>query len=209
MRNKIFTLIAVMIFAAQCGFAKTIPVQALSDFTTENPPQTFSVKILDNLYSDDETILFKAGGILAGKITDVKDPKRLKRDATFSFIPETYKDENGNKSDVSGNYPAKYTTKISKAAVAKSAALGVGNYFVKGLSMGYSAIEGAVKNEKDNRFKSSVNSVYESSPLSLVKKGGEIVIKKDQVFFLNFKIKDEEDENLPNYEYVELDNAEN
>lgn len=71
--------------------------------------------------------------------------------------------------------------------------------------MGYSAVEGAVKNEKDNRFKSSVNAVYEDSPFSYVEKGGEIIIKKDQNFFLNFKVKDEPDEEeVPNYEYVEL-----
>ena len=71
--------------------------------------------------------------------------------------------------------------------------------------MGYSAVEGAIKNEKDNRFKSSVNAVYEDSPFSYVKKGGEIVIQNQQVFFLNFKVKDEPDEeDKPNYEYTEL-----
>ena len=53
----------------------------------------------------------------------------------------------------------------------------------------------------------SVNSVYEDSPFSYVEKGGEIEIKKEQNFFLNFKVKDdvENEENLPNYNYVELD----
>lgn len=52
-----------------------------------------------------------------------------------------------------------------------------------------------------------MNEVYEDSPFSYVEKGGEIVIQKEQNFFLNFDVKDEEekDSNLPNYNYVELD----
>ncbi len=188
----------------QPTLAKTIPVQALEDFSTENPPHTMHVKVLDGIVLD-ENLLFENGYIVEGRIVDVTNPKRLKRNATFSFVPVSFTDDKGNVTYIKGYYPAKYTTKINKGQLAKSAALGVGNFFVKGLSMGYSAVEGAVKNEKDNRFKSSVNAVYEDSPFSYVEKGGEIIIKKDQNFFLNFKVKDEPDEEeVPNYEYVEL-----
>lgn len=43
--------------------------------------------------------------------------------------------------------------KIPPFKVMKNAALMVGNYFVKGLSIAYHFGEGFVKNEKDNRFK--------------------------------------------------------
>lgn len=162
------------------------------------------VKVLDGIVLD-ENLLFENGYIVEGRIVDVTNPKRLKRNATFSFVPVSFTDDKGNFTYIKGYYPAKYTTKINKGQLAKSAALGVGSFFIKGLSMGYSAVEGAVKNEKDNRFKSSVNAVYEDSPFSYVEKGGEIIIKKDQNFFLNFKVKDEPDEEeVPNYEYVEL-----
>lgn len=37
------------------------------------------------------------------------------------------------------------------------------------------------------------------------KKAERLLLKKDQNFFLNFKVKDEPDEEeVPNYEYVEL-----
>lgn len=196
--------LVIMGMLVQPVFAKTVPVQALEDFSTANPPRTMRVKILDGVVIDDN-LLFENGYIVEGKIVDVKDPKRLKRDATFTFVPMNFMDDKGNISIIKGYYPAKYTTKINKGELAKSAALGVGNFFVKGLSMGYSAVEGAVKNEKDNRFKSSVNAVYEDSPFSYVEKGGEIVIQKEQNFYLNFKVKDEpEEEELPNYEYKEL-----
>lgn len=189
-------------------FAKAVSVQAMEDFTTEKPPETMYVKILEDIILD-ETLSFKNGDIIEGKVVDVTDPKRLKRNATFSFVPVSYRNSSGETIEIRGYYPAKYTTKLNKGQLAKTAALGVGNFFVKGLSLGYSAVEGAVKNEKDNRFKSSVNEVYEDSPFSYVEKGGEIVIKKDQVFYLNFKVKDEPDEDeLPNYEYKELDTDE-
>lgn len=204
MRKFYFGCLLILGFLAQPVFAKTIPVQALENFSTENPPQTMRVKILEGIVLD-ENLLFDSGYVVEGRIVDVTDPKRLKRNATFSFVPTSFTDDKGNITYINGYYPAKYTTKINKGQLAKSAALGVGNFFVKGLSMGYSAVEGAVKNEKDNRFKSSVNAVYEDSPFSYVEKGGEIVIEKDQNFFLNFKVKDEPDEEeLPNYEYVEL-----
>lgn len=205
MRIKIFILTILMLFVCQSSFAKTIPVQALDDFSTENPPKNYSVRVLENLYLDEEKILFNGGDILEGKIVDVSSPKRLKRDANFTFVPVKCRSIDGNVNEIKGYYSAKYTTKLDRGGIAKSAALSVGNYFVKGLSMGYSAVEGAVKNEKDNRFKSSVNSLYESSPLSYVEKGHHIIIQKEQCFLLNFKIKHEqEEENLPNYEYTPL-----
>ncbi len=194
--------ILILCLLAQPAIAKTIPVQALNDFSTANPPEIYSVKVLAELKLD-ENITLKEQDVLTGKIVDIKDPKRLKRDARFTFIPETLKVYNGETIELKGCFPAKYTTKLNKGQIAKSAALGVGNYFVKGLSLGYNAIEGAVKNEKDNRFKSSVNSIYENTPFSYVEKGHEIEIEKEQIFLLNFKIKDSDD--LPNYEYEELD----
>lgn len=191
----------ILCLLAQPVLAKTIPVQALHDFSTVNPPSEYSVRVLDELVLD-ENVSLKENDILEGKIVDVKNPKRLKRNAVFTFVPEVLKSESGQIVEIKGYYPAKFTTKLNKGQIAKSAALGVGNYFVKGLSMGYSALEGAVKNEQDNRLKSSVVSVYENSPLSYVEKGHDIEIAKEQIFLLNFKVKNEED--LPNYEYQEL-----
>lgn len=201
--KKFFVILAVLLLSSPV-MAKTIAVQSLSDFSTDNPAPYMSVKILDDIVLD-ENVSFKNGYIVEGRIIDVTDPKRLKRDASFTFVPLNYTDADGKVTDIKGYYTARYTTKINKGQLAKMAALGVGSFFVKGLAIGYSAVEGAVKNEKDNRFKSSVTNVYEDSPLSYVEKGGEIVIQKDQGFFLNFKVKNEPDEkNLPNYEYTEL-----
>ena len=209
MKKFCWTIFLLLIMLSQPVLAKPIAVEALSDFTTENPPKEMSIKLLEDIAVDD-TLTIKAETIVDGNVVDVTDPKRLKRNASFTFVPTSYKDERGQVVVIKNYYPAKYTTKVNKGQLAKSAALGVGNFFVKGLSIGYSAVEGAIKNEKDNRFKSSVTEVYQDSPLSYVEKGEELVIEKGQLFFLNFKTKDDvPEEDKPNYEYTELSPSNN
>lgn len=204
MKKFCWTIFLLLIMLSQPVLAKPIAVEALSNFTTENPPKEMSIKLLEDIAVDD-TLTIKAETIVDGNVVDVTDPKRLKRNASFTFVPTSYKDERGQVVVIKNYYPAKYTTKVNKGQLAKSAALGVGNFFVKGLSIGYSAVEGAIKNEKDNRFKSSVTEVYQDSPLSYVEKGEELVIEKGQLFFLNFRTKDDvPEEDKPNYEYTEL-----
>lgn len=209
MKKFCWTIFLLLIMLSQPVLAKPIAVEALSDFTTENPPKEMSIKLLEDIAVDD-TLTIKAETIVDGNVVDVTDPKRLKRNASFTFVPTSYKDERGQVVVIKNYYPAKYTTKVNKGQLAKSAALGVGSFFVKGLSIGYSAVEGAIKNEKDNRFKSSVTEVYQDSPLSYVEKGEELVIEKGQLFFLNFKTKDDvPEEDKPNYEYTELSPSNN
>lgn len=204
MKKFCWTIFLLLIILSQPVLAKPIAVEALSNFTTENPPKEMSIKLLEDIAVDD-TLTIKAETIVDGNVVDVTDPKRLKRNASFTFVPTSYKDERGQVVVIKNYYPAKYTTKVNKGQLAKSAALSVGNFFVKGLSIGYSAVEGAIKNEKDNRFKSSVTEVYQDSPLSYVEKGEELVIEKGQLFFLNFRTKDDvPEEDKPNYEYTEL-----
>lgn len=209
MKRKFYLLIFMIGLFCQPVMAKTVAVEAMSDFSSENPPKTMQIKALEDVALD-EKITVKAESVMSGKVVDVISPKRLKRNASFTFVPLNYTDVSGKVEEINNYYPAKYTTKINKGQLAKSVGLGVGSFFVKGLSIGYSAIEGAIKNEKDNRFKSSVTEVYQDSPLSYVEKGEELVIEKGQLFFLNFKTKDDEKEEVvPNYEYTELPSSNN
>ena len=173
------------------AMAKSIEVEALNDFSTDNPPETYTVKILEDIYTPNSTIA--SGSILTGKINS-KDAKRLKRDATFYFIPTYLTEPDGTVIKVKKNYIGKYSKGLDKGQLAKTAALSAGNFVVKGFSTGYSAIEGAVKNEQGNRLKSSVLAVYESSPLSYAEKGNSLEIKTGQHFYIDFKLKEEEEE---------------
>lgn len=187
MKQKIlyFGFLILLSGMFQQTYAKTVGVESLSEFSTANPPKSISVKLVESLELTNGVML-NAGDEIQGELVDVKSPKRLKRDAGFSFKPKSYIDTEGKMYNIENDIIASYTEPVDKGNLAKNAALGVGSFFVKGLSLGYAAVEGAVKNDEDNRLKSSAVSVYESSPLSYVNKGEDIKIEKSQIFYLKF-----------------------
>lgn len=190
----------MMVSIFQPVMAKTVQVEALEGFSTAAPSQTMRVKIINNIQMDNDLTLFE-GYVVTGKIINVTAPQRLKKNASFAFVPISYVNFQNESQQIKGEYLGKYTTTLNTAGLAKSAALGVGNYFVKGLSTGVTAVEGAVKNTEGNRLKSSAVALYDNSPISYVEKGEELVIKKNQIFYLNFKTKEEEPLES-NYEYA-------
>ncbi len=198
-----FLLLAGSMFSQ--AYAQTVEVESLSSFSTANPPTSISVKLAEPLELTADLTL-ESGTVIKGNLIDVVSPKRLKRDASFCFEPVNYTDLQGKTGKIPSGILASYTTHLDKKNLAKNAALGVGNYFVKGLSVGAAAIEGAVKNQEDNRFKSSAVAVYESSPLSYVEKGEDIEIQESQIFYLKFfekRNKNKSDENKgQNYTYT-------
>ena len=174
------------------AYAVNVEVEALSDFSTDNPPQTYSVKIVQPVTTKKGII--ESGTVVEGKIT-AKDAKRLKQDATFTFVPTYLVTPEGTVIKAKRSYIGKYKKEIEKGAIVISAALTAGNFAVKGFSTGYKAIEGAVKNEEGNRLKSTAVAVYNSTPLSYIEKGNALVIKKGDHFYMNFKLADEDDFN--------------
>lgn len=182
--------LSLLIFAllSMPALAKNVEVEALSDFSTDNPPEVFAVKILESIPTQNGTI--QSGSVLNGKIK-VKDAKRLKQDATFTYVPVSLTEPDGTVIKVKRNYIGKYSKGLDKGQIAKTVALSAGNLVVKGFSTGYTALEGAVKNEEGNILKSSAVAVYEKSPLSYVQKGDALVIKEGEHFFINFKLEEE------------------
>ena len=166
-------------------YAQTVVVQSLSEFSTYNPPTSISVKLIEPVIIS-QTMIIGTGSTVNGDLIDVVSPKRLKRDASFTFKPKSYIAPDGKTYNISTDVSASYTTPIDKGELAKNTALGVGSFFVKGLSIGVAAVTGAVKNEEDNRFKSSVSSAYQASPFSYVQKGEDLEIKKTDLFYLKF-----------------------
>lgn len=204
MKKFLFILIASLF--VQPVMAKSVKVEALSDFSTENPPKIWQVKILESFVANDGFEV-NAGSIIEGRIEGVKNAKRLKRDGTFKFIPEFYYDsKTGATKQVKRDFVGKYSkrSELDAKTVAKKGAITAGNIFI-GSFVGPSValVEGTIKNEKGNRAKSAAVSVYESTPLSYANKGKELEFKQGQVFVMNIKLKkdSEEEENLPNYSY--------
>lgn len=201
-------VLAASFLIGTAAFAETLKVEAITPFSTQNPPSQIQVKSLGELQIT-KKVKINEGDILTGCLTDIKDPKRLKRNASFKYQIKTVTDGNGRTVKVKENNVAKYVAPINldKKEMAKSAALSVGNHFVEGLRMGYHAVEGAVKSENGagNRISSAVENVYEHSVLSYASKGEEIEINAGDVFGLKLHSEDEIEEynaeNAPNYTY--------
>lgn len=203
--KKIFLLILGFIISVSSVSAKNLRVEAMSDLSTANPPKTWKVKIVDGFIAQDGFVVY-AGSVLEGRIESISEPKRLKRNAAFVFVPTKYYDAGDNTCrTVTEKIEGKYSsmTDVTVGSVAKTGAIMVGDKVISGFfGSGVALVQGAVKNEQGNRAKSAAVSVYENSPLSYINKGKELEIQKGQVFVMSFKqIKDEE-EDKPNYEYT-------
>lgn len=180
-------LLATFMIVGLPVFADTMAVETLTDISTETPKEPIKLRVVKNCRLGD--IELKTGYILNGHILTVTDPKRLKRDASFTFAPESYTDLDGNVVKINVLYEGKYSPnfEIDAGKVAKSAALTVGNQLISGFKMGYQAIEGAIENEEGNAVKSAAMNVYENSVFSYGEKGGHLHIKSLTPFGLKFE----------------------
>src|SRR5574344_163234 len=191
MKKILFGVIFLLVVSiCQPVYAKSAEVKALNAINTANPPQTMEVQFIEDYVLPDATVL-NTGYKMMSEVTNVVSPKRLKKNADFSLNPLYYTDNMGLKHKFKHKITAEYTTSLDTAGLAKSAALTVGNCFVKGLSMGVAAVEGAVDNEEGNVAKSVGKSVYEASPFSYVEKGQDLDIKVNDKFLLKFSIEEE------------------
>ena len=184
--KKIFFVLAIALCTASSVFAEDMKVMALKDFSTDKPSE-IKVQVLQTMKLD-EGVVIEQGSVVTGVMIDVIPAKRLKRDATFSFMPTGYVTPKREQYSINRKYVGKFSPKIEidKTELAKTAALSVGDFFVKGLSTGFYAVQGAIKNEKENRFVSSVQNVYENSLLSYIEKGGATCIKAQSMFTFRF-----------------------
>ena len=187
--------------------AKNVKVQAMSNFSTANPPKVWKVKVLETFTADNGVIVHK-NTIVEGNIVNVKSPQRLKRNATFKFVPKTYYDpQDGITKAVKRDFEGKYssTSNIDKKSLAKTGAISAGNMLIGSfVAPTVGLVEGVVANKEGNRAKSAVVGAYERTPLSYANKGQEMEFKQGQIFVMSFKLKGEEDEinsNVPNYSY--------
>ena len=207
MKKKIFLTLFCLLMQISASFAANqIKVAAMSEFKTDKPAKTIDVRVLEA--SPLGSYNLEVASILHCQVLKIVDPKRGKRSAVFFVKPISYT-YNYQTTKIEEEMYGKYSKfvlskeelkKIPPFTVMKNAALLVGNYFVKGLSIAYSFGEGFVKNEQENRFKSGVTNAYEESPLSLVQEGEQLDIKIGDDFYLIFKT--EEDVEEPNYTYT-------
>lgn len=191
--KKTLIMLAMLMLLAPVTHARVIKVAAESNFTTAEPPETWKVSLVEDIETKDGHIL-KAGSIIEGKITDVVQPKRLKRDASFVFVPIAFYDLDGKKYDIDYHIEGKFDmlTKIEAKKLVKTGILTAGNMVVQGISPCYQVVEGIYKNEEGNRLKSGAVAAIDATPFSYYKYGNDLVFKKGQVFKMNMIVDDDE-----------------
>ena len=199
MFKKVLVLFACFVInVCAVNAATQVKVVSVQDFSTLEPTETFHAKILEPTYLGGYNL--EVNTILHCQIFNIIEPKRGKRDASFYVIPTYYSTESGVMKKFEEEMYGKYAKhvlskeelkKIPSFKTLKKAGLAVGNLFVKGLSTGCAFVEGAWKNEKDNRLKSGVVNAYEESPLSLINEGNQLDIKVGDEFYFVFKTKDD------------------
>ncbi len=205
--KKILLISTLLLVGLQPALAVNVKVQAMSDFSTANPPKTWKIKIVENTTLKNGNVL-NSGSIIEGKIENVKDPARLKRNASFVFVPTTYYDvktqtSTSIKKDFAGKYNAKGDITVKSAAT--EGAIFVGNQLANGVvGPAVGLVQGVIKNEEGNRAKSAAIGVYKRTPLSYASKGKEIEVKQGQTFVMSFKETGDnsKEANKPNYQYT-------
>ncbi len=199
-------LLLVMFFVCAPVFAsENIYVEALEDYSSIKPAETFKVKVLKPLHGEYYSLL--EGDILNCTLYKTKKPTRGKRDAQIYFILKSYVDKDGEHM-LAHKYLAKYSKKVisieaikstPKKTIIKKAAGTVGDHFLTGVSYGISFVDGVATNNEGNRLKSGAKQVYKDSFLSYAEKGEEIHVERGDAFYLVTKLIQEEEE--PNYTY--------
>ena len=207
-KRFLFLILFLLCGCLTANASDKIHVQALENFSADNPSDRIDVKVIQDSYLDVHEL--KAGDIIHCEVTKITNPKRGKISATFYVIPVSYTSCGETKmleEGITGKYSKTIISKeeikknVKPAKVAKKAAVTAGGFFIKGLSPAVSMAEGMIKNEDGNRLKSGVHQVYEDSPVAYVEKGEPVDIKSGDEFYFIFKTKNNTDDE--DFEYSE------
>jgi len=190
---KKFLLICILFcFAAAINpaSAASVLVQSRERFSTKYPKRSVSVKVIKPAVLKNGIILEK-NSIISGKIIEVKEAKRGKRNAYFVFVPVTYTvpSRGITKSMRGTNLETKLLgyKKANKKETALKAGVSAGGVVVPGFSQAYWFGRGALKPVKGkNRLSSGVYSMYKNSPFVYIEEGDELVVKQGTYLKMKF-----------------------
>lgn len=191
--KKLFLIFTLIVISASSASASIMKVVSMNDFTTLDKSAEIKVYVAQDCYLH-KNLIIPEGSVLVGSISEIKDPKRLKRDADFDFMVCYYMDNSKNKYRINlplcGNYTK--ALDIDEKKVAKSAAISGTGKIVPGLNYAIYAAEGA-KKHKGRRVKGAAKNIYDHSLLSMGKRGSHIRIQRGNCFCLKFPSYDEEE----------------
>ena len=91
--------------------ARVLKGKAIDEISTVSPKETISITVSKNTPLNNDIVL-KKGYILTGKMLDVKAPEQWHHNATFTFVPTSYTDLDGQKHLIKDEIKATYRQKM-------------------------------------------------------------------------------------------------
>jgi len=181
----IFTF--VLLLSSTSVQARTIKVEALNNFSTQNAATVFSVRLINN-----ETLRkvpIEAGTIISGQIITIEGPQRGKRDGYLEFMPTSWIN-NGKDEKIEMPYSVARVIgykPVSPKDVTFNAARKIANFFLKGAISCAEFAQGAICAPKGEKFKTGIKKVYDDSFFVYIEVGKELNIHKGDI--LVFKLR--------------------
>ena len=109
-KNILYIIMLYLIFSLPVK-ADVLKAKAIEEISTTAPKEYISVKLSRDFVLDNN-INLKKDYILKGKMLDVKEPGKWHQNASFTFIPTSYIDLNGNEHKITKEIKAIYRQKM-------------------------------------------------------------------------------------------------
>ena len=175
MKKNILFLTVLSLLISIPVQAEVLKARAVDEISTTAPKEVISVKLVRDFALDNE-ITLKEGYILTGKMLDIVSPDKWHQNASFTFIPTSYKDNEGNEYKIEKEIKATYRQKIKP--ISKEWGVGVGDLY---FSPSYVT---SIKRMAQGETKEVIDEYCDkTTPWG---KGIQVDIKPDEVLYFNF-----------------------
>ncbi len=111
MKKDILLIIVLSLIVGIPAQAEVLKAKAIDEISTTSPKEFISVKLSRDFKLDNEIIL-KKKYILTGKMLDITEPGKWHHNASFTFIPTSYTDLDGNSHEITKEIKATYRQKM-------------------------------------------------------------------------------------------------
>lgn len=185
-----FILFIVFMFLVLPANASTVIVKSRERFSTKYPKRYISVSVVEPAKLKNGVYLEK-NAIINGRIIEVKEAKRGKRNAYFVFVPVSYSipSKGVTKTLRSSNLETKLVgyKKMNKKETAIKTSVSAGGLIIPGFSQAYWFGKGVAKPVKGKkRFSSGMYTMYKNSPFVYIEEGDELVVKPGTYLKMKF-----------------------
>ena len=175
MKKGLLFITALCLLACAPANAAVLKGKAIEEISTTVPRETISVVVSKKFNLDDEIVL-KKGYTLTGRMLDIKEPGEWHHNASFTFIPTSYKDNDGVEHKISKEIKGAYRQKMKPDY--KHSEITVGN-----LMFSPAYIDDAKKIIRGETKEVWDDYANRSTPWG---KGVQIDIKPDEIIYFNF-----------------------